>query len=105
MTKRFKFIISSLFCLFSLMLLILPLVSAVDLTINTRPYQGLVVRVNDPATGATIFNLYPKSDGNGTAFANFTTSKEEVDFSVFVVRSGEVSDSKVFEGYSTSKPI
>ncbi len=96
-----------LFTFFLIILFMTSFISALtaEISLNTRPYKSHVIRVFDPYTGEMVSSLYPKADGSGLAFSNFSTIYLELSFDVLTVENGIIKDSKRVDKVSTSSPI
>lgn len=82
----------------------LSLVSATEAYIHVitkNPDYGLVVRIKDPTTQDIIDSVYGRTNATGYAILNFSTSRNELFYTVMVVNNGQALETKDFGPLST----
>ncbi len=93
---------------FIFLLLIIPSALAFSPTITVyteHPDHGLIVRIKDANTNQIFDSIYPKINASGVAVGNYSTSREQLAFTVMIIKNGQVVLSKDFDAQPTNKNI
>lgn len=92
---------------FLFFILVIPVVLALNTDVNVEgePNTNFIIRVLASGTNSVVTSLYAKTDGEGNAYANFSSGERVVDFLVLTVEGNQITDEMRFRDYNAGDSI